>query len=176
MDDSTAMTYCLVPQALDHLVVPLRAHFAGRGDVTVLVDRRLAHQPTGRDRRRPTVPRQLVYDLPPELARHVEALGWEQRLRPVRRTLERADLVQLVGLVARGDDEAQAELVWRHGQRVRTRLVSLRLQEHELDAAVQQTFGRLFDRIQGGGVSTRSFDALLTRIADGVAREHSIVR
>jgi hypothetical protein len=56
---------------------------------------------------------------------------------------------------------------------VRTRLVSLRLEDHELDAALQRTFGRLFDRIAVGGVPTRSFDALLTRTADTVAREHS---
>jgi hypothetical protein len=170
------MTYCLVPEGLDHLVVPLREHFAERGDVTVLVDRRQALQPTGRDRRRPAVPRHAVHDLPPDLAEHLEDLGWEQRLRPLGRTFERADLDALISLVACGDDEAQAELVWRYGLRVRTRLVSLRLEDHEIDAAVQQTFGRLFDRIASGTVATRSFDALVTRLADSVARERSPVR
>ena len=176
MDDSRAMTYCLVPQGLEDLVAPLREHFAARDDVTVLVDRRRTHQPTGRDRRRPAVPRQLAHQLPPDLASHLDELGWEQRLRPVRRRLEGAELATLIGLVAGGDDDAQAELLWRYGMRVRTRLVSLRLEDHEVDAALQVTFGRLFDRIAGGGVATRSFDPLLTRLADSVARERSPVR
>jgi hypothetical protein len=176
MHESHAMTYCLVPPELDHLVAPLRAHFAERADVTVILDRRRAPSPIGRDRRRPAVPRQLVLDLPAGVAEHAAELGWEQRLRPVRRRLEGAETAALIGLVADGDDEAQAELLWRHGLRVRTRLVSLRVEDHELETALQQTFGRLFDRIAGGGVATRSFDTLLTRLADAVARERSPLR
>lgn len=176
MQPPRAMTFCLVPPDLDHLVAPLRAHFAARADVEVIVDRRLAPQPMGRDRRRPTVPRQLELELPAPVAEHADELQWEQRLRPVDRTLEGTGLDTLIGLVAEGDGEAQAELQWRYGLRVRTRLVSQRLEDHELDAAQQLTFGRLFDRIAGGGVGTRSFDALLTRLADSVAREHSPLR
>jgi hypothetical protein len=175
-DERRAMTYCLVPPDLDHLVAPLRAHFAERADVTVILDRRQASRPTGRDRRRPAVPRQLELDLPGGLAGHAGELHWEQRLRPVRRRLEGAELGVLIGLVAGGDDEAQAELLWRYGLRVRTRLASLRVADDDLDLALQQAFGRLFDRIAGGGVATRSFDALLTRIADAVARERSPAR
>jgi len=175
-DELRSMTYCLVPPDLDHLVAPLRAHFAAREDVTVIVDRRRAHRHTSRDRRRPAVPRQLEPELPADLAEHAGELQWQQRLRPVRRRLEGADLNTLIGLVASGDGEAQAELLWRYGLRVRTRLVSLRVEDHELDPALQQTFGRLFDRIAAGGIATRSFDATLTRLADSVARERSPVR
>ena len=176
IDERRAMTYCLVPPDLEHLVAPLRAHFAEREDVAVIVDRRRRNQPTGRDRRRPAVPRQLEPELPVAVAEHADELQWEQRLQPVRRRLEGADLNALIGLVASGDGEAQAELLWRYGLRVRTRLVSLRVEDDELDPALQQTFGRLFDRIAAGGIATRSFDATLTRLADSVARERSPMR
>jgi hypothetical protein len=176
-DEPRMVVYCLVPEALaDTLIAPLRAHFAGREDVTVIVDRRRRRHLPPRERRRPAVPRQLAPALAPELASYAKDLRWEQRLRPVRRLLQDAERDELLELIAGGDDDAQAELYWRYANRVWTRLASRRVREFELDAAARETFGRLFDGIVRGDVGGRSFDASVTRVADAVARDHAASR
>jgi hypothetical protein len=165
--------YCLVPERLAaELLAPLREHYLPEADVKVIVDRRTgaARQPEG-NRRRPVVPRQPASALPPELAARARELRWEQRLRPVRRRLQDADLGSLLGLVADGDDDAHSELYWRYANRVRARLVSRLADRHDVDGAMRQTFGRLFDQVAGVEAGSRSFDALVAGVADAVAGE-----
>ena len=164
--------YCLVPAARAHeLLTPLRAHYRSDPDVEVIVDRRSDEEPRpGSDRRRPVVPRELTGALPSELAAQAEHLRWEQRLRPVRRRLQDASLDALLNLIADGDDDAHSEVYWRYAIRVRARLARRVTDPGALDAAMRQTFGRVFDRVARVNPGSRSFDDYVADVADAVAR------
>ena len=103
MDDGRLVIYCLVPERLkDDLLGDLRAHYARDDRVHVIVDHRKGERRasargglpsrsaeedredrrTGRDRRRPVLPRWFD-QLPPELARRAEGVQFVQRMLPV---------------------------------------------------------------------------------------------
>jgi hypothetical protein len=132
MGAERAVIFCLVPQALaEELLEPLREHHSGRLEVTVIVDRREGERRAdpgrllppldnsdglerrSQERRRPVVPR-FAGELPPALAMNASSLRWAQRLGPVRRELAGVDLDGLLSAVARGHDDALAELYWRY--------------------------------------------------------------
>ena len=83
MGEERAVIFCLVPQPLaEKLLEPLRAHYSGRPQVTVIVDRRKGNRRAdpgrlpppcensdglerSQERRRPVVPHRFASELPP---------------------------------------------------------------------------------------------------------------
>jgi hypothetical protein len=179
--------YCVVPVAEeDELLAPLLAHYAGRPDVEVIVDRRGGRRRAAPDlrlpdnlaalerreagnRRRPMLPRQLAGELPQALAERAGAVRWQQRLAPVQRGLQDADLGELLSLIADGHDGAMSELYWRHLVRVGSRLAQ-RVGRHQVAHATREAFGRLFDRLSEYRAE-RSFEVFLDAHVDAVARD-----
>lgn len=192
MGEQRTVIYCLVPEELaGELLEPLREHYRGEPGVEVIVDgregdRRVGsgrHQPydgawSGRDRRlhdrrRPVVPRQLVHQLPRELAARASSVRWVQRLGPVRRHLAEIDLERLLIAVAQGHDDALAELYWRYVNRVGTRLAGLLDDPRETEGAIREAFGRLFDRLPGYDAAREPFKAFVDAVVDAVVADRS---
>ncbi len=145
MDDSRPVIYCLVPEQLkEDLLGDLRAHFARDDRVHVIVDRRkgerrkgirgglpsrsaaedMEDRRSGRDRRRPVLPRWFD-SLPPKLAERAEGVTFVQRMLPVTGQLTGAGVDEIVAAVREGNAEAPTELYWRVYERIHSRLCVL---------------------------------------------------
>lgn len=193
MGAERAVIFCLVPEALaEELLEPLRAHYSGRLEVTVIVDRREGERraDSGRlpppfenldvlerrsqGRRRPVVPRRFAAELPPALAMNASSLRWAQRLGPVRRALSGVDLDGLLSAVARGHDDALAELYWRYVNRVSVRLASRLDDRRETEDATRAAFGRLFDELPRYRAEDGAFMAFVDAVVDTVVADRSV--
>lgn len=193
MGGQRAVIFCFVPEALaEELLKPLREHYAGRLEVTVIVDRREGERraDSGRlpppfdnldvlerrshDRRRPVVPRRFAAELPPALAMNASSLRWAQRLGPVRRELSGVDLDGLLSAVARGHDDALAEIYWRYVNRVSVRLAG-RLDDHrKTEDATRAAFGRLFDELPRYRAEDGTFMAFVDAVVDAVVADRTV--
>ena len=185
MDDGRLVIYCLVPEQLkDELLGDLRAHYASDDRVRVIVDRRQGERRasargglpsrsaeeeredrrSGRDRRRPVLPRWFDA-LPPRLAERAEGVRFVQRMLPVSGRLSSAEVEEIVAEVRAGNPEAPTELYWRVYERVHSRLCVLLGDAESADRAAPTAFGRVLDAIEDddGG---RSFDVLLYESVD----------
>jgi len=166
----------------------VREHYSGRPEVTVIVDRRQGERrATGplpppfensddlerrsQDRRRPVVPRRFASELPPALAIHASSLRWAQRLGPVRRELSGAELEGVLNDVARGHDDALAELYWRYVNRVSVRLASRLDDRRETEDATRAVFGRLFDELPRYRAENGAFTAFVDSVVDAVVAD-----
>ena len=187
------MIFCLVPQALgEELLEPLRVHYSGRPEVTVILERREGERraDAGRlppplensdgqerraqERRRPVVPRRFAGELPPALARNASSLRWSQRLGPVRRELAGVDLDDLLSAVSRGHDDALAELYWRYVNRVSVRLASRLDDLRDTEDVTRAVFGRLFDELPRYRAEDGAFMAFVDSVVDAVVADRSV--
>jgi hypothetical protein len=193
MGAERAVIFCLVPEALaEELLEPLREHYSGRLEVTVIVDRRESERRAdpgrlppplensdglerrSQERRRPVVPRRFAGELPPALAMNASSLRWAQRLGPVRRELSGADLEEVLNAVARGHDDALAELYWRYVNRVSVRLASRLDERRETEDATRDVFGRLFDELPRYRAEDGAFMAFVDSVVDAVVADRSV--
>lgn len=183
MDEGRLVIYCLVPERLkDDLLGDLCAHYATDDRVRVIVDRRKGERRksirgglpsrsaeedsedrrSGRDRRRPVLPRWFDA-LPPKLARRAEGVTFVQRMLPVSGQLSGAEVDEIVEAVRAGDPEAPTELYWRVYERIHSRLCVLLGDPASADKAAPTAFGRVLDAIEadaGGRFETLMYDAV----------------
>jgi GrpB-like predicted nucleotidyltransferase (UPF0157 family) len=186
MDDGKLVIYCLVPERLkDDLLGDLRAHFARDDRVHVIVDRRKgerrasargglpsrsaeednSERRSGRDRRRPVLPRWFD-QLPPNLAKRAKGVQFVQRMLPVSGGLSGAGVEEIVAEVRQGNAEAPTELYWRVYERVHSRLCVLLGDIESADKAAPVAFGRILDAIEADASGRRNFDSLLYAALD----------
>lgn len=186
MDDGRLVIFCLVPKRLaDDLLGDLRAHFARDDRVRVIVDRREGERRasarggrparsaqedredrrSGRDRRRPTLPR--WHDvLPPALRASAEGVQFVQRMLPVSGGLSGVGVDEVVEAVRAGDPEAPTELYWRVYERVHSRLCVLLGGSGAADRAAPVAFGRILDALGDPANAELPFDPLLYDAVD----------
>lgn len=178
--DGRLVIYCLVPERLkDDLLGELGAHYAGDDRVHVIVERRHGERRaaargglpsrsaeeeredrrTGRDRRRPVLPRWFD-QLPPELARRAKGVRFVQRMLPVSGSLTGAELDEIVAEVRAGNPEAPTELYWRVYERVHSRLCVLLGDVESADRSAPVAFGRILDALELDARGERAFDEL----------------
>ena len=180
-EDGRLVIYCLVPEELkDELLGDLRAHYASDDRVHVIVDRRKGERRkgirgglpsrsaeeetedrrSGRDRRRPVLPRWFDA-LPPKLAKRSEGVTFVQRMLPVTGELTGATEDEIVAAVRAGNAEAPTELYWRVYERIHSRLCVLLGAPSLADKAAPTGFGRVLDTLEDRASDDRSFDDLL---------------
>lgn len=186
LDDGRLMIYCLVPEQLkEDLLGDLRAHYASDDRVRVIVDRRkgerrksirgglparsaeedVEDRRTGRDRRRPVLPRWFDA-LPPKLARRAEGVTFVQRMLPVTGELTGAAVDDIVAAVRAGNAEAPTELYWRVYERIHSRLCVLLGDPESADKAAPVGFGRVLDALEDPATGAQPFDDLLYEAVD----------
>lgn len=193
MDDARLVIYCLVPERLkEELLGDLRAHYASDDRVHVIVDRRLGERRksargglpsrsaaedsedrrSGRDRRRPVLPRWFDA-LPPALAARAEGVRFVQRMLPVSGSLTGAGVEEIVAAVRAENPEAPTELYWRVYERIHSRLCVLLGNPEAADKAAPTAFGRVLDAIEADTEGRRSFDTLLYEALDAAFADHA---
>lgn len=186
MEDGRLVIYCLVPERLEKkLLGDLRAHYAGDDRVHVIVDRRRGERRrsirgglpsrsaaeddedrrSGRDRRRPVLPR-WIDRLPPRLAERAEDVTFAQRMLPVTGELTGASDDEVVAAVRAGNDEAPTELYWRVYERIHSRLCVLLGAPSLADKAAPTGFGSVLDALEDRANDDRPFDDLLYQALD----------
>ena len=175
------MIYCLVPEQLkEDLLGDLRAHYASDDRVRVIVDHRkgerrksirgglpsrsaaedVEDRRTGRDRRRPVLPRWFDA-LPPKLAERAEGVTFVQRMLPVTGQLTGAEVDEIVAAVRAGNAEAPTELYWRVYERIHSRLCVLLGDPGNADKGAPTGFGRVLDALEDPANDHTPFDELL---------------
>jgi GrpB-like predicted nucleotidyltransferase (UPF0157 family) len=185
-EDGRLVIYCLVPEQLKaDLLGDLRAHYASDDRVHVIVDRRkgerrkgirgglpsrsaaedIEDRRSGRDRRRPVLPRWFEA-LPPKLAKRAEGVTFVQRMLPVTGELTGASEDDIVEAVRAGNPEAPTELYWRVYERIHSRLCVLLGAPSEADKAAPAGFGRVLDALEDRDNDHRALDDLLYQALD----------
>jgi RNA polymerase sigma-70 factor (ECF subfamily) len=166
------VVYCVIPRDLAaELHAPLRRHFASRGDVEVVVerrcrDRRVAErrvdpEPTAEDNRRRirnlggrrvAERRAALAPVPaPELPRrarpHAERLLFVERVVRTSEQEEDVDTARLVTRIQAGDRELVGELYLRYFDRIFGYVQMVLRDRHEAEDITQQVFVRVLEAL-----------------------------
>ena len=180
MSEPARFVYLLVPKHLEHDVLhPLRAHFAQDPLVEVIVERRTGDRRPGVDdrvlrdvdtplyqeRRAQTGPRGLP-PLPPGFEQYAPQLRVVHRLPAVQSGLADVPVEEVIDRAVAGDPDAHTEIYWRTFERVHRRLSAHLQEQKEVDDAVKEAFGDIFDRLPEFDARERSLHGWLDRTVD----------
>jgi RNA polymerase sigma-70 factor (ECF subfamily) len=191
------MIYCLVPRELaGSLHDPLRRHFAARGDVEVVIERRRNERrltderraadrgaaaerrrvraASGRrvaERRAPLVRLASAETpaLPRRARRHADEIVFVERVEQSGEALEDAEIARLVTCIQAGDRELFADLYMRYFDRVYGYLRALLNSADEAEDAVQQVFTQTLEALPRYERREQPFRSWLFAIARNAA-------